>query len=270
MRLIQIVICICLSVGLHLIAFAQDLRSGPEASGGGGVTAITLAASSPSVEAMVQKWTAPPELMQDLPPPEVEQIAPPQDLLPEMPKAKSDLPLEVATMPPAMQREQPIDRAPAQAEAPPPPPPPKVQAPKPKPKKSQASAPARKKQQAKGKSKGANAGNSQHRAAASKNGGRSTSAEKIWGAGVSARIESNKRYPARAKGQIGRVRVRLTLAANGRLLRSSVIRSSGSRALDRAALSAVRRSKTYPKAPQGFRADSHTFNLTIRFTPPSK
>ncbi|HWP34821.1 MAG TPA: energy transducer TonB, partial [Thermodesulfobacteriota bacterium] len=69
-------------------------------------------------------------------------------------------------------------------------------------------------------------------------------------AAVRARLEAAKRYPldARLRGAEGTAEVAFTIGPGGRLERVRLVRSSGDRSLDAAALEAVRRGAPYPAA----------------------
>lgn len=65
------------------------------------------------------------------------------------------------------------------------------------------------------------------------------------------KIESRKEYPASAQNRQveGRVVVGFTLAADGSVQSASVVESSGHRALDRAAVNAVKAAAPFPRPP---------------------
>ncbi|MFP1133309.1 TonB family protein [Asticcacaulis sp. W401b] len=70
-----------------------------------------------------------------------------------------------------------------------------------------------------------------------------------WQTQLLSHIEKHKRYPAAARGRQGVVQVRFKMDREGRVLSSSVSRSSGSGALDRAALDTLKRASPLPKPP---------------------
>jgi len=72
-----------------------------------------------------------------------------------------------------------------------------------------------------------------------------------WEAQLLAHLEKYRRYPAaaRARREQGVVHVRFRMSREGRLLSAEVLRSSGSTALDRAALDTVRRAQPLPAIP---------------------
>ena len=70
--------------------------------------------------------------------------------------------------------------------------------------------------------------------------------------------------PARGTRARGKVLIRLSISAKGRLLDASILRSSGHAALDRAALQNLRRAR-YPGAPQSLGGKSWTDTITVEF-----
>ncbi len=87
-----------------------------------------------------------------------------------------------------------------------------------------------------------------------------------WGGSLRRKVERARQSPAGAKGQTGKVTLRLSVAVSGTVLGVAVLRSSGVAALDRAAVDAVRRAGRLPKAPKGLTAASYDFNLPVVFT----
>ncbi|WP_349323000.1 TonB family protein [Asticcacaulis sp. MM231] len=70
-----------------------------------------------------------------------------------------------------------------------------------------------------------------------------------WHTQLLSHIERHKRYPTAARGRQGVVQVRFSMDREGRVLSSAVSRSSGSGALDRAALDTLKRASPLPKPP---------------------
>jgi len=79
---------------------------------------------------------------------------------------------------------------------------------------------------------------------------------------VRARILS--RRPS-ARGQRGRVVISFRLSTSGGLRSARISRSSGNRALDRAALAAVRRAAPFPRPPNGARSGQLSFSIPFTF-----
>ena len=88
-----------------------------------------------------------------------------------------------------------------------------------------------------------------------------------WGAKVRNRIERKRAYPKSAKGAAGTVKVRITVAASGKLISVSVAASSGNAALDGAAVKAVKAAGKFPAAPKGLSDASYSFTLPMKFQP---
>ncbi|MBA3017127.1 MAG: energy transducer TonB [Proteobacteria bacterium] len=84
---------------------------------------------------------------------------------------------------------------------------------------------------------------------------------------VRLRIESRKRYPSAAKTkQIeGRVTVRFVIETDGRISSSKVVESSRHRALDQAALSAVKDASPFPRPPKNLFKGPILLEITIMF-----
>ncbi|MDF1727894.1 MAG: TonB family protein [Sulfitobacter sp.] len=84
-----------------------------------------------------------------------------------------------------------------------------------------------------------------------------------WGAAIRNQVERRKRYPAGTRAS-GTTVLRISVARTGRLAGVSIVRSSGDRLLDQAAVRAVQRAR-YPAAPKGLTSAQYPFNLPIAF-----
>ncbi len=84
-----------------------------------------------------------------------------------------------------------------------------------------------------------------------------------WGAKVRARI--NRKVALPADSTPGTVKVRLEIAASGKLLAVGIAQSSGQPALDAAALRAVKSAAPFARAPKGLGEPSYSFSLPITF-----
>ncbi|WP_206540114.1 TonB family protein, partial [Leisingera sp. ANG-Vp] len=91
---------------------------------------------------------------------------------------------------------------------------------------------------------------------------RTASLKTRWGAAILSRVERHKRQP-RGGGK-GRVRIRLEISTQGKLVAASVARSSGIAALDQAALAAARKAR-YPRAPKALAPGAYSFVFSARF-----
>lgn len=88
--------------------------------------------------------------------------------------------------------------------------------------------------------------------------------EAEWGAAILSRIARQQRYPAGDHGS-GTARVTLTVSRDGRLRDLRLAASSGSAALDRAALEAVRRAGRFPAAPRELDDGVYVFAVPMTF-----
>lgn len=88
--------------------------------------------------------------------------------------------------------------------------------------------------------------------------------QSVWAGAIGARIARAQRHPGRGHGS-GRVRLSLVVARDGRLAEVAVATSSGSAALDRAALDAVRRAAPFPSAPKGLPDQWMRFGQWVAF-----
>lgn len=94
----------------------------------------------------------------------------------------------------------------------------------------------------------------------------SSNAEATWEALLLAHLEKYRRYPASARnrGVQGVAYVRFRMNRAGRLLSAEIIRSSGSEALDRAALETLRRAEPLPAIPSD-RPDILELSVPVEF-----
>jgi protein TonB len=88
-----------------------------------------------------------------------------------------------------------------------------------------------------------------------------------WQSQLAAHIEHYKRYPqaARARGEGGTATVAFTIDHEGHLLRSSIVQSSGSAAIDQATLAMLVRAQPMPRPPDLLTDGELTFVMPVRF-----
>ncbi len=89
-----------------------------------------------------------------------------------------------------------------------------------------------------------------------------------YAAMIRAKIERAKRYPlpAREMGLEGAVKLRFSLTGQGELLRVEVLKSSGIKILDQAAVEAVKRAAPFPPPPSPYDQEKEiSFVVTINF-----
>lgn len=270
-------VAIGVAAGLHLAAFAalgSGVPSGAESAGDGGEALVSLVASDASVAAMVKAWEKPPEVaVPDAP----VRAAPVMDAAPLVPVPEAarasvavpDLPkLPLAETAPALAAVAPPPRpAPKPEPKPEPDAAPVAEAPQPaKPPKPAPESAAQPAQAAAGEgSKGA-AGTDGAAQAATASGAAVADLRAKWGADIRARIERRKSYPRDADGAEGTVKLRIVIGADGRLRGVGIAASSGSDALDRAAVRAVERAGRFPRAPEGIDGEV-SFTLPVSFRP---
>ncbi|WP_319531782.1 energy transducer TonB [uncultured Cohaesibacter sp.] len=86
---------------------------------------------------------------------------------------------------------------------------------------------------------------------------------------VRSRVARKQRYPAssKRKREKGTAVIRFVVASNGGLSGLRLVRSSGSGALDQAALDMAKRAAPFPPIPAGTGKQSITFTLPISFAP---
>lgn len=304
-RASEFLVFVALAAAAHL-AFAaiRPAEDGAAAMGQEGEAAISLQASDASIAEMVERWEAPPEVAEPVAAPEAPQLAMQAPEMPKMPQASRPVapsapglsvpqldaaPDQAVTAPAAPPPKPEPDREPEEAAESPPEPaeeisqdaaefadvrprrrpertdPPQKADQQREPPKQQASA-ASPSQQARGQGDGSNAGAARRDDASTLSANQQQSLAAQWGAQVRAEIERRKRYPGSAGGAAGTVRVRITVGRDGSLRGLSLAGPSGHRALDQAAVRAVRAAGRFPAAPQGLTKPSYTFTLAMRFS----
>jgi protein TonB len=86
-----------------------------------------------------------------------------------------------------------------------------------------------------------------------------------WRARIAAHIASNKYFPANGLGQTGSAKVTFTFDRSGKLISQALTESTGSRALDDAALMIVARAEPFPVPPSELGDESFSFSVPINF-----
>jgi protein TonB len=103
-------------------------------------------------------------------------------------------------------------------------------------------------------------------AARSKGGNRRSAAGNAAVSNYPGKIVSKLRRAARRQKLQGEVRVAFTVSASGSVGGVRVVRSSGSPALDNAAIETVRRAAPFPAIPEGAGRSSWPFTVPLKFT----
>lgn len=275
-RAVEFAVAGVVALGLHLAAFAalgSSVPAGVEAAGSGGTALVSVAPSDATLSDLIARWETPPSLTAPVmpEPPPFEPDAPPQiaEALPKAPDLPPppDMPL-VAMSDALPQVAAPAEPPPAEpvAKAPEPASTPKPE-PAPRPKTSPAPQPDQAAQIAEGSGNTGAAGTEGTAQAATISDGEAADLRAEWGADIRARIERRKAYPRDGDGAAGTVKLRLTVGTDGRLAAVQIAASSGSAALDAAAVKAVQRAGRFPKAPRGLGQGQVTFTLPISFKP---
>ena len=88
-----------------------------------------------------------------------------------------------------------------------------------------------------------------------------------WQGQLAAHIQRFQRYPtaARARGESGVATVSFTINREGRLVQSSIVKSSGSAALDQETLAALTRAMPMPRPPEQASDAELTFTIPMGF-----
>ena len=286
-RLLETSLFTALSCAILISLFGLMRSEGAVSSGAGGEALVSLEAAAATVAEMVEEWERPPQVqaaqetgLPDAPdtptPPPIPQIelteAPRAEVaLAALPPVERDV-LEVDTQsaaplppPPALTRPDRSDAPVADTEAPPP------AKPKPAPvlhsaRQAQQTSAGRAEQRAAGTGGGAQAGAAGGSAASTQEAGRIAKLKNVWGARIRARLERYKRYPSGTRST-GRAVVRLMIGRDGKLISSSLFKSSGDPVLDQAALSAVLRAGRFPKAPNKLPDKKIAGTIAMDFAP---
>lgn len=275
-----------LAVGLHLAAFAalgSGVPAGVESAGDGGEALVSLMPSDAGIAALVDRWERPPvvDMSEIAPSPQPKVEAVPEMNLPQLAVPEPEPP---ALPTPALQALSPVETLPDLAALAPPPKPEPAPEPErevqpeaePEAEPAPAAKPAPAKpapaepqqgQVAAGEGEGKAAGKSGTAQAATASGAGAEALRAEWGAEIRARIERRKSYPRDGDGAAGTVKLRIVMGADGRLRGVAVVSSSGSQALDAAAVRAVERAGRFPRAPKGLGVDEVSFTLPISFRP---
>ena len=86
-----------------------------------------------------------------------------------------------------------------------------------------------------------------------------------WQKELVAHLDKHKRYPADRSQKTAKIEIRFTLDRMGRVLETTIEKSSGDTAFDEAALAMVRRSDPVPAPPPLIADDGLSFTLPVIF-----
>ena len=89
-----------------------------------------------------------------------------------------------------------------------------------------------------------------------------------WKTRLATHLQRYKRYPpgARARGQQGTATARFTVDRNGRVVTATLVRGTGSPALDEEALAMLARSQPMPRPPSSVGGSEFSFSVPIQFS----
>lgn len=85
---------------------------------------------------------------------------------------------------------------------------------------------------------------------------------------VRQKIEEKKEYPvfARNQGIEGTVRLRVTISSNGQIDEIKIVKSSGEKILDQAAVSTITKASPFPSFPEDLKTSSMQVELSLVYT----
>ncbi|VFU11008.1 TonB family protein (fragment) [Methylocella tundrae] len=86
-----------------------------------------------------------------------------------------------------------------------------------------------------------------------------------WRSLVSAQLNRNKRYPPSAQGASGAATISFSIDRSGRLVSASLVRSSGSSALDSEAVAIAHRASPFPPPPADVSGSRITLTVPVNF-----
>jgi protein TonB len=209
-----------------------------------------------------------PEAAPPPPPPEPEQVQPEATPVPELPpEAKPDAVLvaparpapEIPPPPKVVTKPKPEAKPRAETK-------PKIERPKPVEKENPKQEPGPRAPRTSAPRPSSAAAPGQNAAQATRgSAGSSSMSAGAWQGLVSARVNSNTRYPPTVQGATGASSVSFSIDRSGRLIAASLSRSSGSAALDAEAVATVRRSSPFPPPPADLPGGRFNFTKTINF-----
>ncbi|MEM6727783.1 MAG: energy transducer TonB [Pseudomonadota bacterium] len=129
---------------------------------------------------------------------------------------------------------------------------------------AQAASAARRQQRAAGSGGGARAGSGSSSVQAQRSSASRASLQARWGAQIQSSI-ARFHGCGGLRGASGRAVVNVRVSRGGGLVSVRVVRSSGSGAIDRAAVASVRRTGGFPSAPAGLSGSRFDFQLPLSF-----
>lgn len=86
-----------------------------------------------------------------------------------------------------------------------------------------------------------------------------------WRSSVAALLERNKRFPADGRNDRGIAQIAFSIDRKGHVMSSRIVTTSGSAALDRAALDMVKRAQPFPPPPPALAGTEVSLTVPVRF-----
>ena len=275
-RTAEIFIFGSLAIGMHIAGFYTIPAKGVQAGGSGGVEAVSILGANPQIETIVAEWEKAPATMETL---DIKQIKPPtldHELSINIPNSQiTAIKLPSVMAPAEPKADEAIN---VRTETAKPIPKPKLK-PEPKPKvskkgvvkktpqkakKTQPPSDNHKQQKSAGTGGSVFAGKGQSTVTTGVTKKQIADMRQVWAAKIKRRIERTKKYP-RGTRKNGKVLIKLTIGKTGSLIGYSLRKTSGTSALDTAALQAISNVNKFPAAPKGLKHKSYTFNVPIVF-----
>lgn len=264
---VEISFFLAVAAGVHVAVWQGTESGSAPGAGNGGDMLVSLQASDPSLEALVDQWQRDPvvspnpaELTPDQPsPPTPIQRTAPEQPLPHLTAVES-LPMPEADRPAPVF----VDRAshdyafaaPERSIRP------HQRQPQPKPARSSVSSSG---QKAAGHGQSNHAGDNGASPSAAAITAETTALMATWGQAIRAEIERRKTFPKGLRAQ-GSVTLAIAVHSNGTVSAVNIRKSSGHPALDQAAIAAVKRARIR-SAPKGLATGLHQFVLPMSFQP---
>ena len=255
--------CLAFVLGLHVAAASMLLRRDPRPEPPLLAPDAVMLELAPDATVPAPEQAPPPQVADPLPPaPDPPQPSPDPEPPPTPPQPEP----EPEPAPPAVPPAVPVpDPAVILPEPPPPPPPPPKRPPPPRP---AARPPPRPAQASPPQPAPEAPAPSVAAPAPALPAAAPSSAVPGWRSELAGRLQRAKRYPdaARARDEQGAAAVRFTIDRGGHVLSVSLIRSSGSAALDEEAVALVRRADPLPPVPAELAGSTLTLTVPVSFS----
>ncbi|MDK3074697.1 energy transducer TonB [Sedimentitalea sp. JM2-8] len=264
---VEIGFFLAVAAGVHVAVWQGADSGGAPGAGEGGDALISLQASSPSLEALVDRWQREPVVASSPAPMTPDPAIPPTPIRRTAPEQSVPRLTAIESLP--MSASEPsapvsVDRAshdyafasPERSIRPP------QRQPQPSPPRSALASPG---QKAAGRGQRSQAGNNGASRSAAADSSQSPALMATWGQAIRAEIERRKSFPKGLRVE-GSVTLAIAVHSNGTVSAVRIRKSSGHPALDQAAIAAVKRARIR-SAPKGLATGVHQFVLPMSFQP---